>query len=133
MDFFPEESYDPDSGEYTSGFDFDPIFESRVNLSDGIHADIHTDNVDFTPTAENLAERLEELVNLGYFDVEGNRNPLGYPPLPDDFDKQGKTARGPFVSADLVENFFNRSGLRGQVPAYYDEENDLYWIDADTN
>lgn len=132
--YFPEEDYDPDSGEYFSEFNFDPIFSSRVDLADNIHADISTDEPDFTPLAENLTDTLRELVNHGYFDIDGNRNPLGYPLLADsNFDTQSKNSRGPFITSDAVERWFNQTGLRGRVTAYYDEANDVYWINASTN
>lgn len=133
-DYLPEDGYNPDSGEYESEFDFDPIFTSRVDLADNIHADISPDKPDFTPLAESLSDRLRELVERGYFDTDDNRNPLGYPLLSDsNFDTQSKSSRGPFVTSDAVERWFDDTGLRKRVTAYYDADNDLYWIDADTN
>jgi len=132
-DYLPEQDYDPDSGEYNSDFDFDPVFTSRVNLSENISAEITTYEPDFEPEAESMTEILQRLVNHGYFDSPENRNPLDYPPIPAEFDRQGGNSRGPFINADEVERWLDNSGLRGQVPVYYDEDNDLYWIDADTN
>ncbi len=132
-DYFPEENYDPDSGEYEH-FDFDPIFTNRVDLADHIRADISSDVIDFDPLVDDMVSRLRELVNHGYFDIDNNRNPIGYPLLSDsEFNTQGKTSRGPFVTSDAVERWFDDTGLRRRVTAYYDEDNDLYWIDADTN
>lgn len=134
MDYFPEQDYDPDSGEYNSDFDFDPVFSRRVNLSDDIQAEITTDGIDFSPLADDLSDRLQELVNLGYFDIDGNRNPLEYNSLSgSDFDTQSATSRGPFITADAVERWLDDTGLRDQVDVYYDDDNDLYWIDADTS
>jgi hypothetical protein len=134
MDYFPEQDYDPDSGEYNSDFDFDPVFSHRVNLSDDIHAEVIPEEPDFDPLAEDFADRLQELVNHGYFDIEGNRNPLEYNSLSSsDFDTQSGSSRGPFIDADAVERWLDETGLRDQVSVYYDEDNDLYWIDADTS
>lgn len=130
---FPEDDFNPDNGEYTSDFDFDPIYTYRVNVNETTHADVSSDSIDFDPLTEDIAARLQDLVNYGYFDVDGNRNPLGYPPLgSSEFDTQSPTSRGPFISSDAVERWLDETGLREMVDVWYDEDNDIYWIDADT-
>lgn len=132
-DYLPEDSYDPSSGEYSGEFDFDPIFSVRVELSSDIHAEVSADEPDFEPLTSDIADRLQDLVSGGYFDIEGNRNPNEYPNLSNsEFDTQSPNSRGPFISADQVERFLDESGLRDQVDVWYDEENDVYWVDADT-
>lgn len=132
-DFFPEDGYDPDSGEYESPYDFEPVFTARVQIAPNVWATIETTNPDFSPLAESISSRLEELVLSGSFDIEGNRNPNDYKTTPPDFDIQDKNIRGPFIDTESVERFLQESGLRGIAIPYYDEANDEYWIDVNTS
>ncbi len=132
-DIFPEDSYDDNSGEYSSDFDFDPIFSYRVDINSEVYAEVKTDHIDFDPLTQDIASKLEDLVNYGYFDVDGNRNPLDYRSLSNsDFDTQSPTSRGPFINSDAVERWLDETGLRDMVDVWYDDDNDIYWIDADT-
>lgn len=132
-DIFPESGYDPDSGEYNSPYDFDPIYTNRVNITSDVYATVETQNPDFTPLAQNIVEALQNAVNEGYFDVDGNRNPLDYKQTDTSFDISDKNVRGPFIDTNSVEKFLNESGLRGIAIPYYDPENDEYWIDVNTS
>ncbi len=132
-DFFPESGYDPDSGEYNSPYDFDPIFSQRIQIAPNIWATIETTSPDFTPLAESIADILQKFVVSGGFDIEGNRNPNDYKPLPPNFDIQDKNVRGPFIDTQSVERFLTESGLRNVAIPYYDEANDEYWIDVNTS
>jgi len=132
-DIFPESGYNPDTGEYEqSDFNFDPIFTGRVEVAPGVFVTFETTDPDFEPINTAVFDRLQELVGKGFFDVEGNKNPNNYPPLPDDFDIQGKTTRGPFLDMQAVRRFLDESGLEGIALFYYDAEHDKYWADVNT-
>jgi hypothetical protein len=133
MDYLPEESYDSSTGEYSSGINFEPVFKQRVQIAPGIFADIVSFIPDFEPLAENIANKLDELIREGQFDIPGNRNPNFYPSIPPEFDYGGKTTRGAFPDSSSVERFLDESGLRDIALAYYDEEYDEYWIDVNTS
>lgn len=83
---------------------------------------------------EAAKNQLEDVAGSGIFDPDFNqRNPEDYPDVPADFDYTDKTTRGPFFTDEAVENFLTKSGLRGTAKVYYDEANDEFWIDVDTN
>lgn len=135
QDYLPEDSYDPSSGEYSGNFDFEPDFERRVFLTgdDSVWADV-SGLPSFEPDIESAANLLEDIAGSGVFDPDFNqRNPDEFPSIPPEFDYGGDNTRGPFFDDEQVQKWLDESGLRGTAIVYYDEEQDEFWIDVDTN
>lgn len=135
QDYFPEDGYNPNSGEYSNAFDFEPDFSERVILTgDGsVWADV-SGLPSFEPDIERAANMLEDIAGSGVFDPGFNdRNPDDFPQLPPDFDFGDPQVRGPFINDDAVQAWLDASGLRGTAVVWYDEVADEYWIDVDTN
>jgi hypothetical protein len=134
FDIFPEDSYDPGSGEFSSNFNFEPVPIDDVPLT----GDRETIAQVYTFASEDEGQRitslLRDLAGTGYFEpARDPKNPRDFPPLPGDLDLSNKrTVRGPFITPDAVEKFLDKTGLQDVGTPYYDEENDEFWIDIDT-
>lgn len=134
-DNFPDDDFDPYSGEFSNEFDFEPTFSERVYLTEEntAFADVFTEP-DFEPDGDRIVNTLKELVSQGVFEEDYNpHNPDDRPPIPDDFDYADKNVRGPFIGPEAVNRWLRDSGLEDVALPYYNEEYDEYWIDVNTN
>jgi hypothetical protein len=135
FDIFPEDSYDPSSGEFSADFDFEPIPLGTVLFDDSgkIYGKVFSYDDDINE-AQRIFDTLSEVVQAGRFDPSYNPlNPTGYPPLPEggvNFNDK-KHTRGPFF-LEQVRRFLTRTGLDSVSEVFYDEELDAYWIEIDT-
>jgi hypothetical protein len=134
FDFFPEASYNPTSGEYSGNFDFEPTFTARIylNFDKTLWVDV-TSISDYEPINIRVIDELNKLSNSGIFEPSFDPdNPNGYPEIPPDFDYGDPNVRGPFQSDEEVDNFLDKSGLRGIAIVYYDSTQGEFWIDVNT-
>ena len=135
FDIFPEDSYDPSSGEYSADFDFEPIPIGNVFLTETGKTYARVFSFEDEPDeARRILEVLHELVvDEARFEPDYNPlNPSGYPPLPEDTNfNDKKHTRGPFF-LEQVRRFLARTGLESVSEVFYDEELDAYWIEIDT-
>lgn len=111
--------------------DIDPIFIGQVDLSEGggvfanVYAEpgesVNVDDIDFSA--------LEELLGLVDEDTQNFRDLVEE--LTEELDLTADTIRGPFIDEDAARHFLDESGLWGVASIYYDDDNDLYYIDID--
>jgi len=135
FNYFPEEGYNPDTGEYSNPIGFEPAFEQHIllNREGTVYADVFA-LPGFEPQGESAANAIEGLFTTrGFEPLNKDRNPEQYPTLPGGFDVNGDNIRGPFLDDEMVQEFLTKSGLRGVAIVYYDELEDQFYIDVNTN
>lgn len=135
LEIFPDNSYNEDTGEYSQEFDFEPDFKSRVYLNNEQTLWVDVSGLAGSESAFlRVFELLEqEAIRGGFEPTFDKNNPDNFPAIPGDFDYNGKNTRGPFIDNDSVQNWLKKSGLRGTAKVYYDEANEEFWVDVNTN
>lgn len=135
FDIFPEDGYDPSSGEYSADYDWVPVPLQDVELiqSGEVYAKIFSFSDDPTEGQRIIAE-LENYVFQGVFEPDYNpKNPRDYPHVPFSLDTTDRhSVRGPYLR-EQVARFFEDTGLEEFSDVYYDDDLDAFWIDVDTS
>jgi len=133
FDIFPEDSYDPSSGEYVSDFDFEPVPVGIVPLVEDETTYARVFSIEDIDEATRIFDILQDIAGKGIFETDYNpKNPHDYPHTTDTFLHNDKhKTRGPFLN-EQVDRFFAKTGLESISEVFYDEELDAFWIEIDT-
>jgi len=135
FDIFPEDSYDPSSGEFSGDFDFEPIQIGQVTLDDAatIYARVFT--ISEAAEADKTLQALQYYADKGFFDRSFNPlNPSFYPTPPLGLvGARDSHVRGPFIGDYAIQRFLDDTGLRHVAQVYYDDEFDEFWVDIETD